>query len=292
MNNEKISKLKSFKPESAPDLINPQPKVLIFGYGWVGNYINRYFTEADIYSKEFGLYLHSSNEFIDEELLNSFIRNKRWEMGIICVPTPSLESGKCDLSEIDTVISYWKEHIDIFLLKSTVEVGTTVKLMEKYRVRIVFSPEYIGETIHHSLTKFNPETFIILGGTPEDTHAIAQFYKTVLNANAILRQVDSNTAELCKYMENAFLATKVIFCNEFYDIARALNIDYDELREIWLLDPRVTRSHTFVYENNRGFSGKCLPKDIKALIAKADEKGIKIPLMEFILKRNDQYRSK
>lgn len=291
MSGEKSSKLQKFIPKPHPDLVNPQPKVIIFGYGWVGSFINQYFTEADIFSEEFGLYLHSSDEIIKAKNFDSHIKDKKWNMGIVCVPTPVLKSGKCDISNVEKVILNWIDHIGIFLIKSTVEVGTTEKLKEKYKTQIVFSPEYIGETIYHSLTKHDPETFLILGGAPQDTHLVTQYYKTVLNSNAIIKQVDAKTAELCKYMENAYLATKVIFCNEFYDIAKLFNVDYDELREIWLLDPRITRSHTFIYENNRGFSGKCLPKDIRALITSVDEKGAKALLMEFILKRNNDYRS-
>ena len=68
------------------------------------------------------------------------------------------------------------------------------------------------------------------------------------------------------YMENCYLATKVVFCNEFYDFAKKVGVDYNKLRETWLLDPRIGRSHTFVYDDNRGFGGSCLPKDTSAFV--------------------------
>lgn len=80
-------------------------------------------------------------------------------------------------------------------------------------------------------------------------------------------------------MENAYLATKVTFCNEMYDIAQAYGIDYDELREIWLLDPRINRSHTFVYEDDRGYGGSCFPKDMSALKKIAEDKNVECLLI-------------
>jgi UDP-glucose 6-dehydrogenase len=94
-----------------------------------------------------------------------------------------------------------------------------------------------------------------------------------------MRCTSSETAELSKYMENAFLAAKVAFCNEFYDLAEAWGIDYDDLRELWLLDPRVGRSHTFVRGDERGFGGKCLPKDLSALVVAAQTITGRVPAM-------------
>ena len=101
---------------------------------------------------------------------------------------------------------------------------------------------------------------------------------------------DAKTAELAKYMENCFLAMKVTFCNEFYDIAKAYDINYNELREVWLEDPRIGRSHTFVYEDNRGFSGKCLPKDVNGLIEMANEKNVNVDLMKSVRDKNEDWR--
>lgn len=274
-----------------PDVINPQPRVIIFGYGWVGNFIHKFFTEADIFSSEFGLYIQEQDKTFSEEQISGFVKENGWDLGIICVPIPQLESGKCDISIVEEVISRWHEHVNVFMIKSTVEIGTTNYIKEKYNVRVVFSPEYIGESLNHPLAKPDPSMFLILGGSQDDTALVARYWKRVLHPDAIIRQVPAKTAELCKYMENAFFATKVTFFNEFYDLAEACNINYEELREIFLLDPRINRSHTFVYEENRGFSGKCLPKDLKALIFSAREKGCPVHLIEFIIERNSYFRS-
>ena len=97
---------------------------------------------------------------------------------------------------------------------------------------------------------------------------------------------DAKTAELCKYMENAFLATKVAFVNQFYDLAEAWGVDYTELRELWLEDERIGRSHTLVTEE-RGYRGRCLPKDMAAIIQAARQVG-GAPLLEAVDRYNDE----
>lgn len=92
---------------------------------------------------------------------------------------------------------------------------------------------------------------MIFGGELEVAGEVGEYFKRVLGAEARYEFVDSTTAELCKYMENAFLATKVTFCNEFYEIAKALGVNYDVLREMWLLDGRIGRSHTAVFKESR-----------------------------------------
>lgn len=91
-------------------------------------------------------------------------------------------------------------------------------------------------------------------------------------------------------MENCFLALKVTFCNEFYDIAERFGIDYNELRELWLLDPRIGRSHTFVLPDDRGFGGKCLPKDVSAMVQSACAASYAPQLLMAVLETNERFR--
>jgi UDP-glucose 6-dehydrogenase len=95
---------------------------------------------------------------------------------------------------------------------------------------------------------------------------------------------------VAKYMENAFYATKVMFCNEFFDIARRFGVDYNELREVWLADPRISRDHTFVYPQDRGFGGKCLSKDTAAIIAASEQQGYTPALLRAVMAVNAKYR--
>ena len=76
---------------------------------------------------------------------------------------------------------------------------------------------------------------------------------------------DAKTAELAKHMENAFLAMKVSFCCQFWEIARQIGVDYPELRELFLLDPRVNPSHTFVFDGHPYWDTPCLNNDVTAI---------------------------
>ena len=106
-----------------------------------------------------------------------------------------------------------------------------------------------------------------------------------------LRFVETSVAaaELVKYMENSFLSpTKVAFANQFFDLARAAGVDFVELRRLFLLDERVGESHTQVYEE-RGFGGKCLPKDVRAIVAWARGRA-DAELLSALLEYNDHLR--
>jgi len=83
---------------------------------------------------------------------------------------------------------------------------------------------------------------------------------------------------------------KVVFVNQFYDLARSAGVDYEELRRLFLLDERVRASHTEVYPD-RGFSGKCLPKDVKAIIAWARGRA-DATLLSNILAYNERLRDR
>lgn len=207
----------------------------------------------------------------------------------VCVPTPMGSDGSCDTSAVDEVLEWLDSNV--IVLRSTVPVGYTDRKSIELNKHIVFQPEYYGETVAHPFSNLNSRTWVTLGGEADARNMAISAYKTVYNADVQFSLVDAKTAELAKYMENAFLATKVTFCNEFYDIAEAYGIDYNQLRETWLCDPRIGRSHTFVYEDNRGFGGSCLPKDLSAIIHQANSKSVDASFLESVREKNKQYRN-
>lgn len=92
-------------------------------------------------------------------------------------------------------------------------------------------------------------------------------------------------------MENAFLATKVTFVNEFYEVCRAFGADWHTVREGWLLDPRIGRSHSAVFPDARGVSGKCLVKDVNAIVKAAAGQGYEASFLIEMLKSNARFGS-
>src|SRR5438128_5533500 len=207
------------------------------------------------------------------------------DLAFVCVPTPLDSRRECDTSIVEDVVS-WLD-VPVIVILSTVSVGTTRRLAETYEKRIVFQPEYgPGETADHPFNDLRKVRWIVLGGAREDCKVAARAWKDVFSAEVTIAFTTPEAAELAKYMENAFLATKVTFCNELYAIAELFGVDYDELRELWLLDPRIGRSHTFVYPERRGFGGRCLPKDVAALVEQARDLGYRPRLLEEVLVSN------
>jgi len=217
------------------------------------------------------------------------------DLAIVCVPTLMKEDGSCDISIVESVIK--KAGEPLILIKSTIPPGTTKKLKLKYNKRICFSPEYIGEAgymipfwkgyPHPTDMKYHD--FQIFGGDRKDTNELIQVFQKVLGPHCKYIQTDSTTAEVTKYMENAWLATKVTFCNEFYNIAKVFGVGYNELRELFLLDGRVERMHTSVFEESFGFGGKCLPKDNNAIIKACEEEGYIPYLLREVLNSNKRF---
>ena len=207
----------------------------------------------------------------------------------VCVPTPSFPDGSCDTTIVEEIISQLT--VCVIILRSTVKIGFTDEMMKKYSKEIVFQPEYYGETVAHPMADLDDRSWLSFGGSPRGIDLAIKTYQTVVNSNTKIFQADAKTVEMAKYMENAYLATKVIFCNEMHDIAKALGVNYNTVREIWLADPRIGSSHTFVYEEAKGYGGKCLPKDVDSLISQAKEHNVDTTFIESIVKKNKKYRS-
>ena len=254
-------------------------KLGIVGYGVVGKALAKVFKveggnfDLVIYDK----YVKGMNTSGRRTAL------QKCDLVFIAVPTPEGPDGRCDLSAIEEVAS-WVE--PPMCVKSTVPPGTVDRLAAKTGKSICFSPEYVGETLWHPLKGIESHGFIIVGGERSACRLVIKAYQQFLGPVPHYYITNAKTAELCKYMENAFLATKVAFANQFYDIAQGLGVDYDELRELWLADKRVGRSHTIVTAE-RGYRGRCLPKDMASIIHIARQAG-GAPLLEAVDRFNDE----
>jgi len=182
--------------------------IQIIGYGIVGQNIFKIFKDAWV---------------TDPNLNIVYIKGKpKIDVAFVCVQTPKKGDGSCDISIVRQAIQ--ENEAEVFCIKSTIPPGTTESLRKETGKNIVFSPEYYGETIHANNVDYN---FVIVGGNKELTKKVVEAYKLELHSNVRFYQTDSKTAELCKYMENSFLATKVTFCNEFYRIANQIGVDYN-----------------------------------------------------------------
>jgi UDPglucose 6-dehydrogenase len=254
----------------------PKPKVGVVGAGVVGRAMQ------SLCGPETVMY----DPYVSEWAGNKDGVNQ-CDVVFICVPTPMADDRTCNTSIVEEAVA-WIE-APLLIIRSTVAPGTTDHLREKYNKRIVFQPEYLGETPAHLFGTMAEREFIVLGGTSEDVSAAADFYKHYYNSMVRFYFSDALTAEVCKYMENAFYAVKVTFVNEFYDIAKAHGVDFNVLREAWLADTRISRDHTFVFPDQRGFSGKCLPKDCNALVKSCEQRGYEPKFLKACLVLNEEF---
>ncbi len=243
-------------------------KVKIYGYGWVGKAMKNIFPEALI---------HDPNQ--------GFISKEKADVAFICVPTP-LKNNKLDTSIVEEVIN--KSGEDLIVIRSTVMPGTCDKFKSR---KIVFQPEYLGETINHPMADQKNRPFIIIGGAPKDRRVLIELYQEIYNANVLIRQVTNYEAEVIKLTENRAIAFKVAQCQELYDVCEKAGIDYYTIRDaVYGDDPRFNLWWTFVYPNKRGFNSKCIPKDVYGWAAWAESCGYIPKLTNKLLEVNDGYQ--
>ena len=275
------------KPEPNSDVVNKEPATLLIGYGWVGQFVHKYFTKADVWTPSRGL-INSVGE-----LYSRANEPSHWDVAFVSTPSPMNEDGSCNTKAVEDAVALWHTKVKLFIIRSTVVPGTTEKLQERYPDNLfAMQPEYLGETLGHPLFALDYQTFIIVGGNKKSTQFAAECWMRVLHPGSKIRQMTSSmVAEFCKYMENCFLAAKVIFVNDWARLCRKTGVDFLELREAWLDDPRIGRSHTFAYEENPGFSGKCLPKDLNSIAYYARHvAGEPLELVEALLEINARMR--
>ena len=264
-------------------------KVAIIGYGYVGKAMHKIFPDALLYD------LMADVKFATREQINA-----ECGLAIVCVPTPMIESEaefkKVDLSIVKEVIG-WLE-TPLILIKSTIPPGTTELFCMETGKNICFSPEYVGEgkyqiTPWKYMSPTDPTTheFQIIGGQKEAREKVCQFFINKLGPEKFYYLIDSLEAEIIKYMENSWGALKVIFANEFYQLCKQLGASYITVREGWALDNRVERMHTSVFVDNQGFAGKCYPKDLNGIVARADEAGVDLSLIKAVLRKNKQIKN-
>jgi UDPglucose 6-dehydrogenase len=180
---------------------------------------------------------------------------------IVCVPTPESSDGSCDTSYVESVISECSDSIPI-MIKSTISLEGWKKLKKRFsKHQITFSPEFLrADTAIEDVQATS--SAIVAGG---DVLFWKRLYQRAF-PNIEIYEMRPEEAITVKYFRNSFLATKVAFFNQIYDFCERLGIDYRYVREGIALDSRIGPSHTFVFEDSRGFGGYCFPKDTAALL--------------------------
>ena len=195
------------------------------------------------------------------------------DITFVCLPTPMKKDGSCYIGIVENVLEEINSinKCNIIIVKSTVPPGTTASWNNKFKnINVVFNPEFLTEA--NAINDFKNQNRIIIGGPKKAASKVRRIFVKVFPKVKIIK-TDSTYAEMVKYVTNSFLATKVSFANEMYEICDYLKIDYDKVIEYAMHDERLGYSHWSVPgpDGDFGYGGHCFPKDVKALISVAME---------------------
>ena len=208
----------------------------------------------------------------------------------ICVPTPVNDDGSCDTSIVESVvcelIDY--EYKGTIAIKSTVGPGTTLHLKEKYKIdKICFVPEFLRERC--AVTDFTENHEICIIGTSDK-----DIYNNIVECHGKYPnrfiQVSETEAELCKYFHNIYNATLITFANSFYEVCKAMDVDYTKIKNAVATQSHISDMYLDCNDSFRGFGGVCLPKDTQAIDSLCKELGIDVKFFETIINENNKYK--
>jgi UDPglucose 6-dehydrogenase len=207
----------------------------------------------------------------------------------VCVPTPYVSGRGFDESAVVDALTRLSGE-KVVVIKSTVIPGTTERLQRQFpQHHVLFNPEFLREASANQ-DFIDPDRQIV--GYCEGDEALAQAVLQTLPRAPHEAVVPASVAEMTKYATNSFLALKVIFANELFDLCGSLGVDYELVKQGFGVDQRINASHLDVHDAGyRGYGGKCLPKDTMSLLDLADEMGIPMRLLEAAHEVNTRLRA-
>ena len=214
---------------------------------------------------------------------------------MIAVGTPPLEDGSADLSAVFAVAEMVARVAGgkrVLVTKSTVPVGTCARLQARLNelgrsdIVVVSNPEFLkqGDAVNDFL---KPERVVIGADNPEASTIMQELYAPFLRTGNRVIVMDIASAELTKYVANAFLATKISFMNEMSRLCEKVGADVELIRAGISSDSRIGDKFLFP---GLGYGGSCFPKDVKALIQTGQGYGCEMKILQSVDEVNQQQR--
>ena len=208
------------------------------------------------------------------------------DVHFICVGTPQSKDGlAADLTYVKSAVQGIAPHLkkgSLVVGKSTVPVGTAQGLREQLaqsapQADLAWNPEFLREgfAVEDTLT---PNRLVVGVANDRAEEILKEVYKPIIDLGTPWIRADLPTSELVKVAANSFLATKISFINAMAEVCEAAGGDVTVLAKAIGYDPRI--GNRFL-QAGIGFGGGCLPKDIRAFMARAEELGAKQAL-EFL----------
>jgi len=223
------------------------------------------------------------------------------DVSFVCVGTPSLRSGKLDLSHVEKVSREigsalkQKTSFHTVVLRSTVLPGATESLViptienasgKKAGVdfAVCYNPEFMREG--SAVADFMQPPYTIVGSqNPEHLAPLREVYRDV---SAPVFETSIRVAEMVKYVSNLYHAVKVGFANEVGTLCKHLGVEADQVTKIFLTDTKLNVSPAYL-SPGFAFGGSCLPKDLRAVTYRAKELDLELPLLESLMPSNAQH---
>lgn len=265
-------------------------KIGIIGQGFVGNAVYQGMKNL------FEVSTFDINGNCTELSLFNLI--EKVDITFLCLPTPMKKNGECDLSivrnclsQVDMIVKSLNKKDFIVIIKSTIPPGTTEILnKENKNLNIVFNPEFLTEA--NAVDDYKNQNRIIVGGNRPHSSKVKNIFEKVFPQVPIIK-TSSTIAEMIKYVTNTFLATKVSFANEMYQICQGLDVDYDKVMEYAKYDDRLGKSHWSVPgpDGDYGYGGHCFPKDVAALQYVANEMNVSTTILSATIDKNKEVRT-
>jgi GDP-mannose 6-dehydrogenase len=226
------------------------------------------------------------------------------ELSMICVGTPSLDSGELNTEYVRRVVTQIGTVLrgiptrPLVVVRSTLLPGTTrrlvLPLLEKSSGKkegegffLAYNPEFLREG--SAVRDFYEPPKIVLGADRPETAASAAKLYDKIQAPLFLTRIEE--AEMVKYADNAFHAMKIVFANEMGAIAKSLGVDSHRVMDMFIADTKLNLSPYYL-KPGFAFGGSCLPKDVRALMWRAHELNVKAPLLSSLMDSNREHISR
>lgn len=252
-------------------------KMAIIGHGFVGKAVDAGFSDPRI------------EKFIIDPIYGSSIKdlkNERLDLVCICLPTPMNDDGSINAKLVMDAVEFFRMRGDaLIVIKSTI-TPQVINVLKNPRV--VYNPEFLAE--RNAIEEFLNPTIHVFGGYEEDCKELKKFYDDYSACRQCPTHfVSFEEASFIKYGINCFLASKVMWFNQFAEVIRdKTNARYSRIINAMVDDPRIGKSHTAVpgYDGKHGFGGACFPKDTSAFLKYAGD----FSILEEVIDANNTVR--